>query len=651
MKKPIYIILIALSAVVCACSEPTGAQEPDDVPAATDGNWHISGVEIPENIVVKSGDEVKFHAEGITEGDILTIEGEDTFETGVNVLGKNLFSFTVPSELKTGIYDISLQRDGRSQMLATSYIAIITGDEIPDIEGKNVKGIVHCGGTPIEGVVVSDGKDVAATNAYGMYWIESEKKTDDYIFISIPSGYKCASNNGVVPLFFKHTDGSESYMERIDFELEEEKEQDRHRILVLGDMHLAGRPQNNDVEQFQSFIQDINGTVAGTSVPVYGLTLGDMTWDTFWYTNSFFFADYLAEINKVQNLTIFHTIGNHDHESGYSGNWPVGDYATASKYKAALGPTYYSFNIGKIHYVVLDDIECTNDGSGATTYNVRITPEQISWLKKDLSYVDKDRTLVLASHSHIHNKTGGQVLENYDDLMTVIDDFKDVHIFTGHTHLVYNWNVEGYYDNIMEHNAGAVCATWWWSGKHTPGIHICQDGAPGGYTILDVSGDELEWQYKPVGRDVNFQFRTYDGNEVLITRDDCRGSESAKDGFIDNYVDNPFDWSVRRNDNAVYINVWNWDPEWKVEVTENGRKLDVEKVSLRDPLHLVAYTGKSMAGTSKTDVFATSVNEHFFKAVAKEATSTLEITVTDRFGNEYKESMERPKEFSIENYK
>ena len=46
------------------------------------------------------------------------------------------------------------------------------------------------------------------------------------------------------------------------------------------------------------------------------------------------------------------------------------------------------------------------------------------------------------------------------------------HIMSGHTHIMYN--VEK--DDHFEHNAGAVCATWWWTGKETPGIHMSTDG-------------------------------------------------------------------------------------------------------------------------------------------------------------------------------
>ena len=49
--------------------------------------------------------------------------------------------------------------------------------------------------------------------------------------------------------------------------------------------------------------------------------------------------------------------------------------------------------------------------------------------------------------------------------------------------------------------------------------------------------------------------------------------------------------------------------------------------------------------------FLTDNNYHMFKVTASSATSTLDIKVTDRFGNVYTESMKRPKAFEPETYK
>ena len=221
-----------------------------------------------------------------------------------------------------------------------------------------------------------------------------------------------------------------------------------------------------------------------------------------------------------------------------------------------------------------------------------------------------------------------------------------MHVYTAHTHTIYN--VDKTAENrIFEHNAGSICGTWWWSAHETPGVHIGQDGSPGGYTILKVNGSDFQWQFKPTGSDVSEQLRTYDRNRIHITADKYIPSatnEIYKADF------KPGIWGTADSTNEVYINVWNWDPAWKLEVTENGSALTPTRVTVPDPLHLVAYTAKRINKNAEA-TFPTTDNSHTFMVKASSASSTLEIKVTDRFGNVYTESMARPKDFSTDTYK
>lgn len=630
----ISYLMTALVLLASSCSKDGGVQGNDQ-----GGGLGISGITIPAEFAGREGNQVTCWAKGILETDRLTLKGTaNNFNVDFEILSPSRFSITIPEGMVTGMYDLVLTRDGVSETLGQIYISIIAEGDIPDKAGMNVKGIVHCGGEPVPGVVVSDGVQVTETDANGCWWLSSDK-TYGLVFISTPEGYVC-NCNGVLPGYFQYLKQPVNVVERLDFELNATPDQTNHRLLVLGDMHLANR-SNRDLQQFGEFVADINEVVASTSVPVYGLTLGDMTFDSFWYTNLYFFEDYLRDAAMIKNLPIYHTIGNHDHELGKRGAYPAGEFATTVKYRNSLGPTWYSFNIGRVHYVVLDDIYSTNPGDGTFSYENTVSQEQIEWLKKDLSYVDRTKTIVVASHAQFHGKDGSVSLKNYREVMDCLDGFSRVHIFTGHTHLVYNVEDE----KMFEHNAGAVCATWWWTGYHSD-IHIAQDGAPGGYTIVDFTGGEPQWQFKGTGHPVGFQFRCYDGNSIQINSGIyCKDESSANRSKFDSYASQ---WKDKSSDNYVYINVWNWDPEWTVEVTEEGAgSLDVTQVTLKDPLHLIAYTAPSISQPT----FATSDNLHFFRVQASKPNSTLDIKVTDRFGNVYTERMERPRPFSLAQYR
>ena len=442
----------------------------------------------------------------------------------------------------------------------------------------------------------------------------------------------------------------------MDFSLKKVSGQDKHTMLVFGDIHLADR--NEDRKQFNEFVRDVNACVAAhAGGKIYALTLGDMTWDLYWKDRKYGFAEYLADAAAIKGLPIFHTIGNHDHSMYFPG-----DVETVAEYKQKVAPTYYSFNIGKVHYVVLDNIECTNstpatdrtDGAYKRTYNCALVDEAIEWLKKDLALVPKSTPLVFTMHAPLYSATGGYSLSPAAQFEQIVSGYDQVQVFTGHTHRMYNIdNLAS--KHLFEHNAGAVCATWWWSAHLTPGVHVATDGAPGGYSVVDIDGTSFQWVFKATGRDASYQFRSYDRNRMEITPEKYVSSgDAAHKAALARYTSS---WSAPSNENYVYLNVWNYDPSWKIEVTEGGTKLDVERLSAeRDPLHIIAFTAKRLNSNVgfNTDGginFDTGTNGHMFRVKAASATSTLEIKVTDRFGKVYTESMARPKTFSTDTYK
>lgn len=561
----------------------------------------------------------------------------------ITSVSEKSFKIAVYDNLVSGIHNVYIQRGSQKKLMGSMELTVTYasnpegGEEIKVKEGNNVYGVVSCGGKGIADVVVSDGFEVVKTDADGVYQFKSNK-THGYVFVSVPSGYE-APSEGVMPKFHQHFTKAKPEVERIDFPLVEAVGQDNHTMLVFGDIHLANR--TSDARQFTEFTTDVNEYLtANPGNKTYALTLGDMTWDLYWVSNKYSFDEYVRDINKIKGIQVFNTIGNHDHEMAKG---VVGDFDTVIKYKKTIAPTYYSFNIGKVHYIVLDDINCKNTGagdSGSRVYDDFVVQEQLDWLKKDLSFVSTSTPLVITMHAPLYNDSQNGSLNNTSAFEEIVKPYT-THVWTGHTHKMYNVDKTSS-NKIFEHNAGAVCATWWWTGHWTSGLHLAQDGAPGGYSVINVSGTDFKWKFKGTGRDADYQFRTYDRNEIALTGDAyvASGKDKAK------FEEAVGDWKNVDKGNYVYINVWNYDPKWEISVTENGTSLKVERVSAKDPLHLIAYNGQSPTGG-----FGTSVTKHLFRVQASSATSTLEIKVTDRFGNVYTESMKRPKAFSLKAYK
>lgn len=655
MKNVLKYLLLALIAVsqLFAC----GGSDDEKTPA---DNFDVQFT-VPGSVDVTEGGECTFAVSGGGKSPLTT----DTFilesDAGISyvypIVNTSSDSFTVrlADGCETGYYKVFVKRDARKKSFGRIYINIVEDIDFKPDAGTTVYGIVSSAGVGVENVVVSDGAEVTVTNEKGIYQLKSAKKWG-YVFISVPSGYEVPSV-GVLPQFHRALKNSADVVERADFKLEKVDGQDSYKIFMLGDMHLANR--TGDLGQFAQFTSDLTDYMTRhKGEKMYALTLGDMTWDLYWYSNSYYFPQYLNTVNsQIKNLQIFHTMGNHDNDFQTRS-----DYDAAVKYVDQICPTYYSFNIGKVHYVVMDDIDCSSyDGSTSRNYVKSLSAEQLDWLAKDLSYVAKTTPVVVAMHAQVFYPTTSGFKIDHDQVNTLrlfdILDGYTVRFVTGHTHKLFNVTpdapiVDGH--NFREYNSGSVCASWWWSGNLTPGIHIGTDGTPGGYGIWDVTGTDFQCLYKSTGWPEEYQFRSYDLNNVHFSMADVPLMPSDISASVKNAYMQYVNAYPQNNDNEVLINIWNWNSDWTLSVVDENRKtLPYTEVWAYDPLHIAALSVKRFnnAGLKSTPLFITDKFTHFFKVKADDADTDLVITVKDEFGNEWTENMQRPKAFSTDAYR
>lgn len=655
MKNVLKYLLLALIAVsqLFAC----GGSDDEKAPA---DNFDVQFT-VPGSVDVTEGGECTFAVSGGGKSPLTT----DTFilesDAGISyvcpIVNTSSDSFTVrlADGCETGYYKVFVKRDARKKSFGRIYINIVEDIDFKPDAGTTVYGIVSSAGVGVENVVVSDGAEVTVTNEKGIYQLKSAKKWG-YVFISVPSGYEVPSV-GVLPQFHRALKNSADVVERADFKLEKVDGQDSYKIFMLGDMHLANR--TGDLGQFAQFTSDLTDYMTRhKGEKMYALTLGDMTWDHYWYSNSYYFPQYLNTVNsQIKNLQIFHTMGNHDNDFQTRS-----DYDAAVKYVDQICPTYYSFNIGKVHYVVMDDIDCSSyDGSISLNYVKSLSAEQLDWLAKDLSHVDKTTPVVVAMHVQVFYPTTSGFKIDHDPVNTLrlfdILDGYTVRFVTGHTHKLFNVTpdapiVDGH--NFREYNSGSVCASWWWSGNLTPGIHIGTDGTPGGYGIWDVTGTDFQCLYKSTGWPEEYQFRSYDLNNVHFSMADVPLMPSDISALVKNAYMQYVNAYPQNNDNEVLINIWNWNSDWTLSVVDENRKtLPYTEVWAYDPLHIAALSVKRFnnAGLKLTPSFITDKFTHFFKVKADDADTDLVITVKDEFGNEWTENMQRPKAFSTDAYR
>lgn len=556
---------------------------------------------------------------------------------------------------------------------------------VPNKAGMNVKGSVMCDGKPVAGVRISDGHEIVTTDSQGNYWLSSDKR-NGWVYVSIPSGYEAPIEHSL-PQFWASLNEPVGVCEEHNFTLKKVNNE-KYVLFAVTDMHLANK--FDDVAQFSTgFIPSITKAASEEGkVPVYSINLGDMSFDIYWYSDRYPIESYKGTITHVKYPTpLFHVVGNHDNDGAVPSSDST-DYLAVRRYCKAFGPNYYSFNIGLSHYVVLDDIVYLNEPggkksekiAGARNYKCKITSEQLDWLRRDLEGVkDKTAPLFIAMHASLFSYKGASdtlKLSNFakddaDSLLACLTDFSNIHFLTGHRHTcntVYAGTSFSTSDGgdfsaasggglspadlaglgrridkpgtITEHNIGSVCGSWWVTGDAF-GQNLCPDASPAGFCVLHVDGKNVDWQYRSVEDGGGKQFRAYDMNTV---REFYRTSPEAKK-FIEHYPHRDFS---NIDDNLVYINIWDWAPDWKVSVTENGKPLKVLHERLEDPLYARSYHFVKTSNGNYPASYEKSLINHMFMVRASKPNSTIEIKVTDHFGRVYREKMIRPKAFTTD---
>ena len=100
--------------------------------------------------------------------------------------------------------------------------------------------------------------------------------------------------------------------------------------------------------------------------------------------------------------------------------------------------------------------------------------------------------------------------------------------------------------------------------------------------------------------------------------------------------------------NMVMVNVFAYDPEWKVQICEGDSLLECKRVYTEDPFHTLAYdvAQYSISGYYST-YYVTQPTTHMFEAHAATSTRPITVRVIDNFGNTQLKSIQRPHRYSL----
>ena len=363
---------------------------------------------------------------------------------------------------------------------------------------------------PMEGVVVADEEDFSTTGPDGRFEIPVDD--DSIIFVVKPKGYAVPVDENNLPRFYyihKPQGSPESYYDgvaatgdlpdQIEFPLYPVEEPEAFRVALLADT----QPESS---QEVDYIRDDVLSELPLMNPDFAIVLGDIMFD---HLN--LFDRYIRSVGKV-GVPFYHVLGNHD----LNFDAPDDEHSDET-FNRYFGPANYTFNYGKAHFVVFDNIRWLGGKERTGTYDETFEPWQIDWLERNLEYVPEDRLIVIGTHAPLWSATRRNKLTgNIQALFDVLKDRKWIVAVSGHTH--YNnhhffteeegWEGDG---EFHSHNTVTVSGSWWSGPKDARGIPLAdqRDGSPNGYTILAINGTDYTFEYKAAGMDKDFQMRIY----------------------------------------------------------------------------------------------------------------------------------------------
>ena len=475
----------------------------------------------------------------------------------------------------------------------------------PMADGATIYGRVNSTtGEPLKGVVVTDGFNCVQTDAEGRYALKSDMSKVEFVYISVPDGYKVPFRKSIPQIFRRIPRYSKGAV--ANFALEKRDTQlDNYIVAMIGDPQMRGFNHDTSSEKFRDVIlPDVVEFSKKEGKQIFTINLGDLCYN--WMPA---YDDYL-DIVADSNIEMFHVIGNHDFDQSTLFETKLGTHF----FEEYISPTNYSFNIGKIHYILVNDINYARPNR-KKHYGYGLDDDAVKWLEQDLSYVPKDHSIVICAHAHLHRHIKKAL--NYKRYSAALSKFKKVYSWSGHYHNNFGADFEGEEkDNLGNVVAVAVARC---SGNLRANRYLNVDGTPNGYMAVEVNGDNLEWYYKTIGRDRDYQIRAY-------------SPVRTGDGYVKACI-----WNYTKN-------YWS-QPEWwengvKVANLEQHAEADLDAIEINKSVaHLAAKADPSITWTSSKgkvhDYTKPNKSRYMFRIKPSEGVRSGEIRVTDNFGKTY----------------
>lgn len=223
-------------------------------------------------------------------------------------------------------------------------------------QDTNRNGVREASEKGMAGISVSDGKNVVKTKADGSFELPDNPKAR-FVTVTTPSGYKPGDAH-----YLKVAPGTGSY----DFGL-----------VRSGNTGAFEFIQITDTETYtpKEWLDNLKAYVAANPT-AFIMHTGDIC-----YMPGLDFHAVNVR-SKQMGVPMYYTIGNHDLVKGEYGEQYFENY---------FGPTWYSFEVGNVHFLALPML----GGDHAPSYSKK---QVLEWIKNDLALTDPNKKVIMFNH-------------------------------------------------------------------------------------------------------------------------------------------------------------------------------------------------------------------------------------------------------------
>jgi hypothetical protein len=386
-------------------------------------------------------------------------------------------------------------------------------------------------------VAVSNGEEVVLTDSEGRY--ELPVDDDTIIFVIKPSGYELPVNENQLPQFYYNhkpkgspklkyegVQATGSLPSSVNFGLVKAEQKQEFDILVFGD------PQPYTKQEVDYFDRDIINELERSEGYEFGITLGDIVGN-----DLDLFTPYVESISRV-GIPWFNVYGNHDMNFDAQS-----DRMADETFEAVYGPATHSFNEGKVHFIMLDDVIYPRE-DGKRGYTGGFTERQLTFIENDLKHVPKDRLIVLAMHIPLalpdRDSPGRFRSDDVQRLFELLKPFPNTLSLSAHSHrqILDFMDEDDGWDSENPHlhfNAGTTSGDWWTGTPDEEGIPAAtmRDGTPNGYITMHFEGNTYRYDYKAAGADTSYKMDIW-GPRVV-----AQNSRSRAQLFVNYFLGSP----------------------------------------------------------------------------------------------------------------